>query len=436
VATSVLSKVPLKRAAALLLFLVSSCQNKKEAPPAPTTTTPIDATAPTESSSARATTNLLVTTAAEVTVSSRVDNPRDFPEHLVDGKRETAWNGKTGDLAAWIEVKLDPRVHVSAIAMTSGFDKGDLFEKNLRIEKLRIERDGVLVKEASLDPDMRRIQKIPIDGPGGTYRITVLATKAGTNAKWKEIVVSDLEVLGEAPEDLRLAASRLPIVKVAPGSAPPPKRAENVWELTLAGRRGTSALAICEAWKRDVLALIRKWPGVYEHAECKAIPLPPIEGPRPREWKSLAAIERDYFDGVAVWTDHDLMVELDSGWVAGPCYRRRNDIGDSPSPLHSAMKIVPGSPTRLVMATVTAMAYWPKNLPDGGYEDVPGATVEHEARSCTISAGEIRCADGELPTRYKRAELSEEALKTLTRQRTITFPTLDASGKITPLADR
>ena len=33
-----------------------------------------------------------------VAVSSKVDNPKDFPEHLVDGKNETAWNSKTGDL--------------------------------------------------------------------------------------------------------------------------------------------------------------------------------------------------------------------------------------------------------------------------------------------------------------------------------------------------
>src|SRR5437762_2709242 len=118
-----------------LAVLVAACKKEPPAPPSPSASAsqqPQTGDAP-----ARVpTTNLLVTTAAEVTVSSRVDNPRDFPEHLVDNKPETAWNGKTGDVNAWIEVKLDPRVHVAAIAITCGFDKGDLFEKNLRIEKL------------------------------------------------------------------------------------------------------------------------------------------------------------------------------------------------------------------------------------------------------------------------------------------------------------
>src|SRR5262249_51518785 len=51
------------------------------------------------------TVDLLLETEVKITVSSRVDNPRDYPEHLVDGRPETAWNGKTGDLNGWIEVQ-------------------------------------------------------------------------------------------------------------------------------------------------------------------------------------------------------------------------------------------------------------------------------------------------------------------------------------------
>ncbi len=40
--------------------------------------------------------NLLYTTASVVAVSSKVDNPRDFPEHLIDGKAETAWSRTAG----------------------------------------------------------------------------------------------------------------------------------------------------------------------------------------------------------------------------------------------------------------------------------------------------------------------------------------------------
>jgi hypothetical protein len=48
-------------------------------------------------------TDLLGIVPAKIAVSSAVRNPRDFPEHLVDGDPNTAWNSQTGDLAgAWI----------------------------------------------------------------------------------------------------------------------------------------------------------------------------------------------------------------------------------------------------------------------------------------------------------------------------------------------
>jgi len=199
--------------------------------------------------------NLLLRTDAHVTLSSRVDNPRDYPEHLVDGKPSTAWNGKTGDLNAWIEVKLDPRVHVTAIAITAGFDKGDLFEKNLRITKLRVERDGKTLRDVDLDPADRRPQRIPLDAPGGTFKLTVLETRAGTNPKWREIVVSELAFLGTAPPGVLHPQAKLPKMTIAPGSAPPPvpPMPDSV---RFEGREGPSLDAICAAWKKEVLATV------------------------------------------------------------------------------------------------------------------------------------------------------------------------------------
>jgi hypothetical protein len=55
-----------------------------------------DAEAPVEDAGALV--ELLHATPALVAVSSRVDNPRDLPEFLVDGRAVTAWNGRTGDL--------------------------------------------------------------------------------------------------------------------------------------------------------------------------------------------------------------------------------------------------------------------------------------------------------------------------------------------------
>ncbi len=69
--------------------------NAEGAPPRP----PIAADEP------RAWDDLLHTTDARLAVSSKVDNPHDFPEHIADGRLETAWNGKTNDLVGgWLGV--------------------------------------------------------------------------------------------------------------------------------------------------------------------------------------------------------------------------------------------------------------------------------------------------------------------------------------------
>jgi hypothetical protein len=151
-----------QRFAPLLLLGVLSCSPAAPAPASSARQTPAASSSPGPAQTAsaeaarfpassasplvvpppEALSNLLLHTDAHVTLSSRVDNPRDYPEHLVDGKPGTAWNGKTQDTHAWIEVELDVRVHVDSIQITAGFDKGELFEKNLRISKLRVTRDG------------------------------------------------------------------------------------------------------------------------------------------------------------------------------------------------------------------------------------------------------------------------------------------------------
>src|SRR5262249_39391043 len=201
------------------------------------------------------TVDLLFETDVKITVSSRVDNPRDYPEHLVDGRPETAWNGKTGDLNGWIEVTLAPEVHVQSIAITCGFDKKkgpeDLFVENHRIKRLRVVRDGAPMKEVTLDVTRRDLQSIPIDAPGGTYRLEVLETVPGTKKDGRELTVSDLKFYG-TPGAVRLAEPRLPRVDVAPGSARPPAPAVSVGELVAEGRSAKSLRALCDAWTADI----------------------------------------------------------------------------------------------------------------------------------------------------------------------------------------
>ena len=146
--------------------------------------------------------DLLHTVDATVAVSSKVDNPHDYPEHLVDGKPETAWNGKTGDLTGWIAFRVPKTARVARIELTSGYDRvsreGDLFTMNYRIKKVRISREGQVLREASLDVDKRALQAIDIDAAGGDFKVEIVETVPGTQRTWRELTVSEFRVWGRA----------------------------------------------------------------------------------------------------------------------------------------------------------------------------------------------------------------------------------------------
>jgi len=146
--------------------------------------------------------DLLHTVDSVVAVSSTVANPKDFPEHLVDGKPGTAWNSKTGDLHGFLAFRLPAASRVKRVELTAGFDKGDLFTKNHRIARVRLSRlsgaEKMLVKEAHLDPSIRALQGFDVDEPGGDFVLDVLETVPGTEKRWRELTVSEFRVLGFA----------------------------------------------------------------------------------------------------------------------------------------------------------------------------------------------------------------------------------------------
>src|SRR3954470_3744232 len=123
--------------------------------------------------------NLIGNVPAIVAVSSTVDNRTILPDHLVDGKLDTAWNSRTNQLVgAWVGVRLPADVHVDSIKLTAGFTKkdkryGDLFTMNPRIKRVRVLHDGKLAAEQTLDPELRTLQEIKINAGGGEYRIEI-----------------------------------------------------------------------------------------------------------------------------------------------------------------------------------------------------------------------------------------------------------------------
>jgi hypothetical protein len=290
--------------------------------------------------------DLILETDSKVKVSSRVDNPHDWPEHLIDGRPETAWNSRTGDLNGWIEVELPAATTVKEVAITAGFDRkkgeDDLFTMNHRIKKVRITRDGKLVKEATLDTKKRELQRVAVDEPGGKFRIDVLETEPGTKKEWKELVVSDFKMFGH-PGKARLAHPRAPKVEIAPGSAPPPQPVKSLDQLVEAGRTGPSRQAICDAWWRDVslaLAAERKTPegkppwcrlsGKVEdssYAMNEEVPVPPFEGTLPPPWKAVHAIGFDSKGGSFWVTGFHLVFERGDGTVVvGPEFDHGSEL--------------------------------------------------------------------------------------------------------------
>jgi len=150
---------------------------------------------------ARADVDLLRVPGAVVAVSSTVDNPAIIPDHLVDGDLGTAWNSRTGDLkSAWIAFRVPANAHVATIRMTVGFTRkdarGDLFAMNQRVTKVFVSRDGKRLVERALDPDVRAMQDIAIDAPGGDFTIEIAELVPGTKPDWREVAVSELEVRG------------------------------------------------------------------------------------------------------------------------------------------------------------------------------------------------------------------------------------------------
>jgi hypothetical protein len=197
--------------------------------------------------------NLLDIVPATLAVSSTVTNPHDFPEHLIDGKPETAWNSKTGDLRGFIAFRVPKDVRVDEIQLTAGFTKvtakEDLFTANHRIKRVAVSRDGVLLKEVDIDPTVRSLQSISIDGPGGDYKVEVKDTVPGTRKDWKELVVSEFRVVGKPGEEKREPNQPLVVaIKTLDQEDESPLGIETSADIV----SHKSVKAVCDAWIRGI----------------------------------------------------------------------------------------------------------------------------------------------------------------------------------------
>jgi len=98
----------------------------------------------------------------------------------------------------------------------------DYFTMNPRITKVTL-LDGAETPLGTfpLDPEKRELQSIILPSPTTSrIKIKVEDVVMGTKANWKEVCVSELEVIGKPPPDVE-AAQRKPVVYVYQPPAPP-----------------------------------------------------------------------------------------------------------------------------------------------------------------------------------------------------------------------
>jgi len=130
-------------------------------------------------------------------------------ERLWDGDLETAWNSERmaegATNAQTLTIRLPEGVKVHAIELTAGYTKmhgdADLFLQNRRISRVRIRREGAEPVEADLDIEDRELQRVAVEGGGGDWTIDLLAWEDGSRPDFRELVVSELRVLGELDAD-------------------------------------------------------------------------------------------------------------------------------------------------------------------------------------------------------------------------------------------
>jgi hypothetical protein len=188
---------------ALALIALVACKREEPRVTAPPPAPRADASVP-ETRAPQADVDLLHAMETRLAVSSVVANPKISPFDLVDGDLATAWSSRTGQLVgAWIAFRVRASTRVTAVRLTVGFvskgREGDHFTLNPRIKRVAIWHDGVRLREHELDVESRELQTVPVGANGGDYKLEVVAIQPGARKTWREIWISELQLIGRPP---------------------------------------------------------------------------------------------------------------------------------------------------------------------------------------------------------------------------------------------
>lgn len=237
----------------MLVLVAAACKRAEPVAPivpprdaAPRDATAADAGPPGATRPTRV--ELLHAVPATITVSSMVANPKIRPAQIADGDLATAWNSLTGELAGeWIEIELPWPAEIDELRLTVGFTaKGphgeDWFAMNHRISHVTVYAGKDVLADTALDTTRRTLQSVKLAGGANAVRIHIDAVVPGTEPRWREVAISELEAWGTPPLDWVPPARPLAPTVVVADHAPTGSRFDRL----CADVRGANS-----HWERD-----------------------------------------------------------------------------------------------------------------------------------------------------------------------------------------
>lgn len=181
--------------------------------------------------------DLIESAPVQIIVSSTADPAQRGPEAMIDDRLETSWASATGELeGSWIALLVPEGARMTSVKLVPGPSADDeaSFSKSHRISKVQVTRDGSPVGSFSLDTKRPELQRLPLSGPAGLYKLQVVELDRGDRRAAERVAVTELEVWGVAGE---ASGRRLARVGSAAGEHSPLvssknllRRTPRVWE--------------------------------------------------------------------------------------------------------------------------------------------------------------------------------------------------------------
>ena len=141
---------------------------------------------------------------SSTSASSSMNRPDDFhpPQHAFDGNPKTAWNEdvRGPGRGEWLQAEFAEARHIARIRIATGYDSvsprfGDLFSANAHIKRVSVWVDGVRVATRDVEADERSVDLDALDVTG--RRVRVVADEVWPGARWQDLSVNEIEIIGE-----------------------------------------------------------------------------------------------------------------------------------------------------------------------------------------------------------------------------------------------